>query len=449
MRRAGVLGALLCHLLAATSPTRVWGQSGADSTRLDAAQVATIKQALRGAVDQGISPDEFPADPAEAAIAYAGALHGGRAPVGRFPDDWGLRPAPYDARAEFIKAVSEGRLGAWLAGLPPPDERYVRLRRAYQRYRALAETGGWRALPGSPMLKAGDSGPAVAALRARLAVDDPAAGRGDTYDTSLADAVARAQARYGLAEDGRLGPATLAALNTPVESRLAQIAANLERWRWVRTPLPALRVEVNVPDASLELDDTLGKSMQMRAIVGRATNRTPMFQDRILAVVFNPPWNVPAGIAAKEIWPKIRRSPGYAAREGFVTRPDGGLVQKPGPRCALGAVKFDLANPFGVYLHDTPARTLFALDRRALSHGCMRLEHPVDLGKRLLEKDPAWPETRINAVLLDGKTIRVPLRTPVPLFVFYWTAFVDDQDQLQFRPDIYGWDARLKALLTR
>lgn len=421
-------------------------------------QSALVGAAVKAAADQGLPADRFPADTAAAAVALASAQHGGRAPVSAFPRDWAIRPAPYDAAGEFARAVASDHLGAWLDNLAPPDSRYQRLAAAYARYRVIAAHGGWPALPAAAHLQLGDAGPEVDALRARLAIEDAAvpppprddpAHRRPAFDLALASAVMRAQARYGLEADGRVGAATLAALNVPVQDRLLQMRANLERWRWVPRTLPTLRVEVNTADAMLELFDGKSASMTMRAIVGRAGKATPMFADDIRAVVFNPPWNVPADIAAKEIWPKIRKDPGYRAREGFVERPGGGLQQLPGPRCALGVVKFDLSNSFGVYLHDTPAHGLFALDHRALSHGCMRLADPTDLAKRILAADPSWPETAIDLAILSGKTTRAPLRAPVPVYVFYWTAFVDDDGQLQFRPDIYGWDKTLAAMMAR
>ena len=423
---------------------------------LDPDDTRLVVAALAAAADQGLTPGDFPAAAEAGAVAYARAQHGGRLPAGAFPQDWAIRPAPYDAEAAFARAAADKDLAAWLAALPPPDARYGRLASAYARYRALAAHGGWPILPRSSPMKLGDVGVSVEALRARLTIEDPAAsqtpvardsGGRPLYDSSLEASVRRAQLRYGLDADGRAGAATLAALNVPVEARLAQMRANLERWRWVPRELPALRVELNTADAELELHDATAPTMAMRAIVGRAGRPTPMFADLIRGVVFNPPWNVPQDIAAKEIWPKIRRDPGYMAREGFVVRPGGGLQQQPGPKCALGAIKFELDNPFGVYLHDTPARSLFALSQRALSHGCMRLQDPTDLAKRLLAGDPAWPETTINLTLLGGKTTRAPLKTPVPVFVFYWTAFVDDQGQLQLRPDVYRWDEKLAKLM--
>ena len=439
---AAALGfALVARAIAAPSPT------------LDPAQVQQVSAVVRAAPAQGLGGETFPVDPAAAAVAYARAQHGERLPAAAFPRDWAIRPESYDPAGDFARALGEGRLAPWLAAQSPPDGRYARLLVAYARYQAIAARGGWLVLPRVKRLGPGDTGVAVQALRDRLAIEDPLVGalaKGQdpaAYDAALVAAVRRAQARYGVEADGKAGPATLAALNIPVEGRLVQIRANLERWRWVTRVLPARRVELNTADATLELRDPGSQGMAMRAIVGRAAKPTPMFADNIRAVVFNPPWNVPEDIARKEIWPNIRRDRGYMARQGFVVRTGGGLQQLPGPKCALGAVKFDLSNSFGVYLHDTPAHSLFALDRRALSHGCMRLENPLELAKRLLAGDPAWPETTINLTLLSAKTTRAPLRTPVPVFVFYWTAFVDDAGQTQFRRDVYGWDAKLARLL--
>jgi murein L,D-transpeptidase YcbB/YkuD len=452
---------------------------------LGANEAAALIQALQAAPAQGFATDAFPVaeaqrllrspDPAlrpqgqaqleAAAIAYARAQHGGRAPVGRFPDNWAIRPQAYDAGADFAAALAEGRVATWAAGLAPTDQRYGRLVKAYARYQQIAAEGGWPALPVRPALKPGATGEAVEALRRRLMIEDPAAAAPSApptpapstgapaapappvYDASLAAAVARAQDRYGLTPDGVAGPGTLAALNVSVDQRLAQIRTNLERWRWMPRDLPALRVELNIADASLALYEAGQPSLTMRVIVGRPKKQTPMFADHILAVVFNPPWNVPSDIAARETWPAIRRHPGYMARERFVVRPGGGLQQLPGPMCALGAIKFDLGNRFGVYLHDTPSRSLFTRDMRALSHGCMRLEKPNALAERLLAGDPAWPQAAIDAALQGGKTVRAPLLRPVPLYVAYWSVFVDDQGRVQFRPDVYHWDEKLLGLL--
>lgn len=420
------------------------------------AQSAEIQSALVRSELEGFAAEEFTPRPADslvdAAVAYARAEHGLRLSPEAFPTDWAIRPASYDARADFEAAVSANRLSAWLQALPPPDPAYARLIVAYAHYRALEKAGGWPALTGTA--KPGDSGEAVDALRRRLAIEDPQASvqpgspNPSTYDADVQAAVARAQTRYGLTADGLAGRATLAALNVSVGQRLDQIRANLERRRWMPRALPAYRAELNIADASLQLKAPGEPVLAMRAVVGEPGKPTPMFEDHIKAIIFNPPWNVPRDIAEREIWPKIRKDAGYMKREGFVVLPNGALQQRPGPDCALGAIKFDLSNPFGVYLHDTPAKSLFSQASRDFSHGCMRLENPNGLAKRLLAGDADWPPLRIDTVLLSGQTVRAPLADPVPLYVVYWTVFVADDGVVNFRPDLYRWDERLNALLA-
>jgi len=421
------------------------------SSPAGADEAGDLRAALMGSAAQGlparayaVSPQASRAALEDTVVRYAEAMRGQRLRPAQWPAEWAIRPAPYDARAALHAAEAQGRAAAWLAELPPSDPAYAALVRAHARYRSLAADGGWPAL--SETVKPGVAGPAVAALRQRLAAEDPAVTPGAAWDDALEAAVRRAQAHHGLAEDGVAGRATLAALNVTAAARAEQIAANLERWRWMRRDPPARRVALNIADASLALIEPGKAPLSMRVVVGQPDKRTPMFEDRIKAVVLNPPWVVPDEIAAKEIWPKIRKDPGYKDREGFVVRPDGRLEQKPGPRCALGAVKFDLSNPFGVYLHDTPARSLFAQPNRALSHGCMRVEQPNALAKRLLAGDPNWPSDKVDMTILGGATVRIPLKTPVAVAVAYWTAFVDADGAVEFRPDVYGWD---KALLQR
>ena len=479
VNRLPALAAIVCLATPSLPRAGVATDSpGASAPALGTQDAAILLDVLRRAGDQGFGADEFPVgeaadqlrsnDPSirrqggrrltAAAIAYAHAQRGGRVAPSRFLRDWAIRPAPYDAKADFEAALAGHQLATWARRLPPPDQRYDQLVQVLARYEAIAAQSPWPVLAVKPGLKLGATGPRVQALRQRLALEEPSAAApasaapgGDSgpaaYDAALAAAVARAQARYGLEPDGIAGAATLAALNVPVEERLGQIRANLERWRWAPRELPPYRVELNIADASLQLYDGGKPALAMRAIVGRASKPTPMFQDQIRAVVFNPPWNVPADIAAKEIWPKIRRDPGYMAREGFVVRPGGGLQQLPGPNCALGTIKFDLSNSFGVYLHDTPARTLFARDSRTLSHGCMRVEKPNALAKRVLQANTDWPEAKIDLILISGNTVRAPLREPVPVYVFYWTVFVNQGGQVQFRSDVYHWDRKLLETL--
>ncbi|MEI6282879.1 MAG: L,D-transpeptidase family protein, partial [Alphaproteobacteria bacterium] len=214
---------------------------------------------------------------------------------------------------------------------------------------------------------------------------------------------------------------------------------------WRRRPrdLPATRVEVNIAAARLAFLIDGRPALAMKTIVGRPQNRTPMLSDHMEAVIFNPPWNVPASIAIKEIRPKARRDPGYLAREGFVTRENGELQQLPGPKNALGVVNFDLPNPFSVYLQDTPARSLFSRDQRWLSHGCVRLELPRVLARMVLA-DQGWDEAAVDAAVEARVTQRLALTRPIPVFLWYWTVFPEDGG-ISFRDDVYGWDKLMGA----
>lgn len=185
----------------------------------------------------------------------------------------------------------------------------------------------------------------------------------------------------------------------------------------------------------------------MRVVVGDLKHKTPMFASALSGVVFNPTWNVPAGIAAEEILPKAARDPDYLARNGFVLV-DGRVKQLPGPENALGSVKFDLANPFGVYLHDTPAKSLFAHAQRTFSHGCMRLEKPQALAEALLAPQ-GWSREAVANALAAGRTRAEVLHTPLPLYVLYWTAEASPEGRVRFRPDVYGWDREILDALAR
>jgi murein L,D-transpeptidase YcbB/YkuD len=384
------------------------------------------------------------------ALRYASAVHSGRLPPEAFLEDWGLRPAPYDPGPDFVQAVNQDRLRPWLDSLPPPYTGYQTLRKGLATYRDIAARGGWKPLDGGPPLKPGAKGdPRIAALEARLAVEDPtvAVDAAPVFDEALQQALMRAQKRFGLNPDGGLGPQTLAALNVPVDLRIGQILANMERWRWLPQQLPADRIQVNVAAAVMSVFHDDAPNLTMRAVTGRPGDETPMLASTIHSIVLNPPWNVPSSIAAKELWPKERASPGYLARNDFIVIPtgDGGsrLQQKAGPKAALGLVKFDFNNPYGVYLHDTPSRSKFASFSRLASHGCVRLEKPIPLAKQLLAADPAWSPEVVDATIAAGKTVRAPLAQPIAVFLLYWTAYVTPDGQVNFRDDPYGWDREL------
>lgn len=361
---------------------------------------------------------------------------------------WSVQPPQRDVAAEIAAARAEGRLVAWLDQLSPPWPQYVRLLAARGRYAALVAQGGWPVTLSGPASREGDSAADVVLLRARLATEGYLLSTETLdrrFDADLAAALRRFQHNHDLEADAVLGPETRAALNVSASERLAQIEANLERWRWLPRNLPPDRIEVDIAAADATLFRAGSPVLRMRTVVGDARHRTPMFVSRVEAVIFNPPWNVPTSIARTEILPRLRRDPGYLARNNF-TYSAGRLVQRPGPDSALGVLKFDLPSPFGVYLHDTPAKAAFALRNRALSHGCMRLEKPRELATALLQPQ-GGSSAGVEAAIAARRTTRVAIRRPVPLYVLYWTAVVDDAGEAMFRRDVYGWDGKLAAAL--
>ena len=417
---------------------------------LTPAQATQLAELLAtDAVAQGLRHAATPVETADpdalvrAALDHARAVHAGRLDGGDFQRSWGIKPQGFDPLPGFADAVRRDRIAAWFASLPPPYAGYDALAAGLARYRAIEAKGGWPTLATAPTY--GSSGPAVALLRRRLAAEDPQVPTtGDRFDAPLLDAVRRAQRRYGLNPAGQLGAQTLAALNVPVEARIRQISANMERWRWLPAKLEQRRVQVNIAAAVLTVFDGDAPVMSMKAVTGRPANETPMLVSSIHSVVLNPPWNVPTSIAQGELWPKERASPGYLKRNGFRVM-EGGRLQQSSERSALGKYKFDFANDFAVYLHDTPAQATFARFDRLASHGCVRLEKPAELAKLLMKTTPEWQPETIDATVAKGKTVRAKLADPVAVYLLYWTAFAGANGQVGFRDDPYGWDKTLAA----
>lgn len=454
--------ALPTPMLAQPAPAPAPAGAPAAAPQLSLEQARLAVQVLRQADAHGLSPRSYLPQPLiesggelqpgdEAAVLtglvrYARDVHVGRLAPDDFPKVWSVRPDPYDAESEVARALGSGRFKAWLDGLPPPYSGYAALKRGLVKYRGIAEAGGWPTIPAGPSIGMGSTGPRVAALRARLAAEDPAAQGAPVFDESLQQALIRAQRRLGLKPDGVLGAGTVAALNVSARERVNQILANMERWRWMPQQMPATRVQVNSGAAIVTLFRDDKPVLSMKAVSGKVGDETPMLVSEIHSVVLNPPWNVPSSIANEELWPKERRNPGYLEREGYrvISTGDGSrLQQRPGPESALGLYKFDFDNPFAVYLHDTPSKTGFDRYSRQASHGCVRIEKPAELAKALLATDPAWTPERISDAVAKGDTQRVKLPARVPVYILYWTAFAGADGQMNFRSDPYKWDSQL------
>lgn len=388
----------------------------------------------------------------DAAILYARDMKNGRVELESIERDIDFPRPVTDPVADLRTALARNSLAGWLASLPPRQPEYGRLVAAYARYRAIAAKGGWEMLAvQEKSLKPGAESPLVPALMRRLAAEgdlaEPAVER-DRFDGEIVAALTRFQARNGLEADGILGKKTIAALNVSAGERANRIALNLERWRSLSGAISPTRVEVNTAAATATLIVADKPALKMRAVVGKKRTPTPMLRSVISAVVVNPPWVVPASITRNEILPTLKRQPDYLEKHNMFWR-DNQIVQAPGEKNSLGRLKFDLSSSFSVYLHDTPARGLFARDDRARSHGCVRLEKPLDLAERLLKDDPTWSRARIEDAIAVGATKRIATPDGIPVVLVYWTSFVDEDGTVEFRDDLYGRDARLMAALER
>ncbi len=354
-----------------------------------------------------------------------------------------------DPVATLLNAIDTAQVHAFIASLVPPQPFYQRLKEALATYRRIAASGGWHPIASGSTLKPGATDRRVAALRQRLVVSgdlaEGAAGGGEQYDAALVTAVKAFQDRHGLPADGVVGPTTVAALNVPVGARIEQIRATLERCRWVMNDLPDRFVLVNVAAFQLYFADHGRLKWNTRVVVGTPYTKTPIFRADMKYIVLNPTWTVPASIVRKEIVPGMRRDPNYLAKKGY-KRVGGQFVQPAGERNALGHIKLMFPNPHSVYLHDTPSKSFFNETSRTFSHGCVRVQKPVELAALALE-DPAWTTSALEAAIATGKTRTIMLKEPVPVLIFYWTAAVDADGRVMFRPDVYKRDPAISRAL--
>ena len=413
--------------------------------------------AIRGAGDDGLTPADYHLDAiaalppgdaldlllTDAFFLLASHLLAGRVDPISIEPTWCLAPRTADLVPALETALETHDVADTLARFRSAHAGYRRLRDALARIRTLR---AWQPVDAGPPLRLGASGPRVAQLAARLTASGDLAAPRAAFDAEVDAAVRRFQRLHGLEADGIAGPQTLRELNVPLADRVRQLELNLERWRWLPATLGERYAVINIPQFQLAVIERERSVLAMRIVVGKDfDHRTPVFSSAIGEVVFSPDWDVPDSIAGRELWPKQRRDRTFFAREHIVVLDNGRLRQKPGPWNALGLIKFNIPNRYSVYLHDTPARELFERSTRTFSHGCIRVEKPVDLAAYLLR----WPAARVVGESQRGVERAVAVPQPLTVHVLYWTAFADDEGALHFAPDVYARDAELDRAMRK
>ena len=378
---------------------------------------------------------------------YAARAYGGRRDINATDLGWYIPRKKIDAAA-FLDSLLRNR-GQNLAGYEPVNGQYNLLKGYLLKYYEAQKKGLWNPIPpGKGTYRPGESSATISQLKKRLLITGDLVEKdtSDVFTTALSGAIKEYQHRYGLTEDGVVGPALLKELSTPLGARIQQILVNMERMRWVPAEPTTDYLLVNIPEFRLHVYEKGKHIWDMKVVVGATAHNTVIFNGNLKYIVFRPYWNVPPSIIKNEILPGIKRNKNYLADHNMEW--NGGAVrQKPGPRNSLGLVKFLFPNSYNIYLHDTPSKSLFNESKRAFSHGCIRLSEPKKLAEFLLRNEPGWDEARITRAMTAGNERYVTLKEPVPVFIGYFTAWVDGNGKLNFRDDIYGHDKEMQQHL--
>ena len=452
--------------------TAVLGDAAAEGLDAAAYHSSAIANRQADRSDEGVATLDLLVS--DAVLQYARDVRYGRSRP-RITPEAALDPAPDPVPLVQVIATATD-VGEAMRALPPPHREYRALRGALADHRTLLKAGiEWPVVPDGPTIRPGMSDGAMPVLRARLAASGEFKGdvhvKSQRLDPPLVEAVKTFQESHGLATDGVVGPRVRAALNVGPASRVEQIIANMERWRWMPDDLGSRRLVVNIAAARVRLIDGDATRFEGPVIVGETDKMTPTFSSNITQVIYNPSWTVPDKIARRELLPKVQRDGAYFARQGIrligswhpsVADDDPEKInwngahgatgfrlrQAPGPQNPLGRVKFLLPNVFGVYLHDTSNRNLFRRDRRLLSHGCVRVGGALELADELLGEQTNWSPERRDRILASWKTTTINLETPMRVHLMYETASVDAAGHVRFLEDVYGRDRRLADALA-
>jgi L,D-transpeptidase YcbB len=458
-------------------------QSGLDPEDYDASRWGGRVAALAAPspASASIDPVRFDLALTVCAARYISALRDGRVSPQHIAFAVEVGSNKYDLAGELRNQIIQSPdVNAAVASLEPHYEGYGRAKTALAAYMKLLAAQGDGAPVPLPLksVHPGDKYSGVAPLAARLrllgdlAADAAVPGDATVYEGAVVDGVKHFQHRHGLQPDGVLGKDTVAQLNVPLSQRVKELQYTLERYRWIPPSFPQPPIVVNLPEFRLRtMREQPAPFLTMRVIVGKAYgHQTPIFADYMRYLIFRPYWEVPLSIQFAELVPKIRRDRNYLADHGFEVTTSSGTVitdgtvdddilsklrsgslnirQKPGPKNALGLVKFIFPNHYNVYLHSTPQRELFLRARRDFSHGCIRVQNPVGLAVWVLRNKPEWTEDKIVAAMNGDQTIQVNLDKPIPVLILYSTAVVEPDGAVRFFKDIYGQDADLERELA-
>lgn len=331
----------------------------------------------------------------------------------------------------------------------PVYRQYKLLKEKLRHYKSLQAGGGYPFInPDKKVYRLGDSSTTIFIIRQRLLLSQDLSVNNHSaiYDSTLLTAVQQFQNRHGLNADGIIGPAVVREMNVPLEERIRQLIVNMERCRWLPVALQKDYFVINIPEFQFHAYENDSLAWSMKVVVGKSIHQTAIFSGTMKHVVFTPYWNIPPGIMRNEILPALRRNPHYLTQNNMEWNGNQ-IRQKPGPLNALGKVKFLFPNSHHIYLHDTPAKSLFTQDQRAFSHGCIRVEQPRRLAQYVLRHQSEWTDARIDSAMNGQKEMFVPIKKPIPVLIAYFTAWVDGEGLLNFRKDIYKRDERMAEMI--
>ena len=330
---------------------------------------------------------------------------------------------------------------------------YYRLKEVLQKYRKIQKNNSWNSIAPDSIktnLKPGDSSQTIAQIRQHLYVlgDLATDSKSSLYDEELKTGILKYKKRNGSLENTIISPKTIATLNIPIEDRIKTIIVNMERCRWIAADVSKSKelIVVNIPSYRLTYFKEGKPVLTSNVVVGKALNKTVIFSADMRYIVFSPYWNVPTSIINKEIKPGMAKNKNYLSQHNMEWN-NGTVRQKPGPKNSLGLVKFLFPNTNSIYIHDTPSKGLFNEEKRAFSHGCIRVAKPKELAIKILKSDKNWTPKKIDAAMHKGKESWYTLKNKIPVYIGYFTAWVDSEGYIHFYDDVYKRDDRLATML--